>query len=462
MTSDEREKRLRADFYRRTVIENPWIPVSPFPRQQAFLSETATECLYGGAAGGGKSVGILAAALQLANEPGYSALLLRRTFRDLNQPKALIPLSHEWLRGTRARWDSRAFRWYLPNDVTIGFGYLDNANDIYQYQGAAYQFIGFDELTQFLEGQYTYLFSRLRKAAGMNVLLRMRATSNPGGVGHEWVRQRFIEEGRPFVPARLENNPGLDRESYEAQLRRLDPVTQAQLRNGDWAIQPEGNLFKREWFADKVDDNPPRHFVKVVRFWDLAATEERPGTDPDFTAGVLMGVDDRGTFWVLDVQEFRASPAEVESRVSATARIDGADEVEVLIEQEPGASGKSLIDHYQRRVLPGHRVFAVRANGDKITRAQPFSAACQNGLVRLVRGSWVGRFIDRLTGFGLPGVHDDVTDAASGAHRGLTVGYRKWTEDDWRTVMTRTGPKKLTPREMLLQRVRGNGKPVKY
>src|SRR4051794_10199961 len=103
----------RAEWYRLTVIDNPWIPVEPTPRQQAFLSEYGEECLFGGAAGGGKSVGILAAALQGAQVPGYSALLLRRTFQDLTQPKALIPLSHQWLQGTAAKWDARSFRWHL-------------------------------------------------------------------------------------------------------------------------------------------------------------------------------------------------------------------------------------------------------------------------------------------------------------------------------------------------------------
>lgn len=409
------------------------------------------ECLFGGAAGGGKSVGILAAALQFVTEPGYSALLLRRTFQDLNQPKALIPLSHQWLQGTKARWDNKSYRWHFPNDATLSFGYLDTALDMYRYQGAEYQFVGFDELTQFLQDQYLYLFSRLRKPVGLNVPLRMRATSNPGGIGHDWVRQHFIIEGRPFVPAKLEHNPGLDRASYEAQLNRLDPVTRAQLRNGDWDVRPEGNLFKREWFKNRYVEHA-EEVKRRVRFWDLAATEpSHANPDPDYTAGVRMGQGTAGDFIVEDAQEFRASPAEVERRVAETAEADGRD-VEIFIEQEPGASGKSMIDHYARRVLPGYTVTGVRATGDKITRAKPFSAACQNGLVRIVRGLWNGMLLNRLTGFGLPGVHDDTTDAASGAHRALTGGYEQMTPADWNQVLSYDQAERENPRRTLLQR----------
>jgi predicted phage terminase large subunit-like protein len=422
----ESETRRRLDWYRITVIENPWIPVAPFPRQQVFLSEYGEECLFGGAAGGGKSIGILAAALQGALVPGYSALLLRRTFQDLNQPRALIPLSHEWLQGTKAKWDSRSFRWHLPGDVTLSFGYVDAATDVYRYQGAEYQFVGFDELTQFTEDQYLYLFSRLRKTQGMPIPLRMRATSNPGGVGHEWVRDRFLAGDRPFVPAKLEHNPALDRASYESQLARLDPVTRAQLRHGDWTVRPEGNLFKREWFDGQILGGPPP-CVRKVRYWDLASTEPAPGKDPDYTAGILMGADGAGGYVVLDCQEFRATPHNRNRVIAATADADGRD-VEVWVEQEPGSAGLNTIDQMARDVLPGYGVYPMRHTGDKLTRAKPFSAACERGLVKLVRGTWLGAFLDRLCGFGLPGVHDDVPDAASAAHEALAVRGGAWDE----------------------------------
>jgi predicted phage terminase large subunit-like protein len=336
---------------------------------------------------------------------------------------------------------------------------------------AEYTYVGYDELTQFTEDQYLYLFSRLRKPdSGMPMPLRMRATSNPGGVGHDWVKARFIDNGgRAFIPAKLEHNPHLDRPSYEAQLNRLDPVTRAQLRAGDWNIRPAGNLFRPEWFAERFLDNLPP-LRRTVRFWDLAATEEGAGKDPDYTAGVKVGETEAREFVVLDAQEFRASPADTERKVKTAAQADGTG-VEVHIEQEPGASGKSLIAHYQRDVLPGFAVYGVRSSGDKLTRFKPFSAACQNGLVWLPRGAaWVGHWLNRLAGFGLPGVHDDTGDSSAGAHRALTQDA-PWTPDGLRQAFPDDGSRgaerefseergdgggeRQTVREQLLARVRG-------
>ena len=98
---------------------------------------------------------------------------------------------------------------------------------------------------------YRFLFSRLRRLEGMPVPLRMRGASNPGGIGHGWVRQRFMVEQdahRAFVPARQLDNPYLDVVAYDHSLAQLDPVTRQRLRDGDWDIDEEGTLFQRQWF----------------------------------------------------------------------------------------------------------------------------------------------------------------------------------------------------------------------
>ncbi len=200
-----------AAVMRATILENPWIPHDPTPKQAEFLLMPDLEVLFGGSAGGGKSEALLMAALQYVDVPGYAAILFRRTYTDLALPGALMDRAHEWLQGTAAKWSEKNKTWTFPSGATLSFGYLENENDKYRYQSAEFQFIGFDELTQFTETQYLYLFSRLRRLEGSKIPLRMRAASNPGGVGHEWVKQRFIVGDKPFVPASLDDNPYIDR-----------------------------------------------------------------------------------------------------------------------------------------------------------------------------------------------------------------------------------------------------------
>lgn len=449
---DDRATILAADLIRRAVIDNPYIPVVPTPTQAMFLADPTLEVMFGGQAGGGKSAALLMAALMFADVPGYASLLLRRTYSDLSLPGALIPLSHEWLAQTPATWDGTAHAWHFPAGASLTFGYCDGPADQYRYQSSQFQLIGFDELTQFKPDPYRYLFSRLRKPEGMNVPLRMRSASNPGGVGHDWVKQRFIDGAdgltRRFIPSRLEDNPHLDREAYERSLEQLDPVTRAQLRHGDWNVRPEGNLFKRAWFKVVDAGAVPREQVRVVRRWDLAATAETAGTDPDWTAGVKMLRADDGRAYVLDVRRMRGTPREVETLVKRTAVMDGR-RVPIRFEQEPGSSGKALVDTYRRTVLEGYEVRGVKSTGDKVTRAGPWSAAVEAGDVALVRGAWNEEFIEEHCAF--PDVaHDDQVDAAAGAFDDLGSVERAWDADDFATVFgrpARTEP--LTPMEML-------------
>lgn len=249
-----------------------YIPHAPHLKQHAFLWLHCQEALFGGAAGGGKSDALLMGALQWCDTPGYAAILFRRTYADLSLPGAIMNRAKEWLTGTDARWNENDKTFKFPSGATLTFAYLQSSNDKYRYQGSAYQYIGFDEVTQFSEDDYRYLFSRLRRPnapmgdseeddvrqAGVRALaqvpLRMRAATNPGGEGHRWVKRRFLDKEpdtdlpedilsasqRIFVDSKLEDNPSLDLSEYEASLRQLDPITQAQLRHGDWDIRQPG------------------------------------------------------------------------------------------------------------------------------------------------------------------------------------------------------------------------------
>lgn len=378
------------------------------------------EAFYGGAAGGGKSEALLMAAAQYVEVPGYAALLLRRTFPDLNQPGAILDRSKSWWTG-KARWVEAQKAWHFPSGAVIKFGHLEHEKDKYDYQGAEYQFIGFDELTQFSEEMYTYLFSRLRRTTGLNVPLRMRAASNPGGYGHEWVKQRFIvegpEHGRVFLPAGLADNPSLGPE-YARMLDELDPITRAQLLEGNWDVSAGGASFKRGWFG--VIDGEPVEFERIVRAWDTASTAPTENKNADWTVGVKMGRTSDGIFWILDIVRFQGTPRDVESVIRQTALADGVD-VEIYMEQEPGASGKQVADHYLGRVLPEFYYQAIRATGKKAARAVPLSSQSQAGNVKIKRGLYLSTFFQEAEAFPY-GPHDDQIDAASLAFNQLAGG----------------------------------------
>jgi len=383
------------------------------------------EAFFGGAAGGGKSQTLLMAAAQYVEVPGYSALILRKTLPDLNQAGALIPRSHEWWLGTDAVWHENKKRWLFPSGATIRFGYLEKRSDLDNYMGSEYQYVGFDEATQFTLDLYRFLFSRLRKPTDLDVPLRVRAGSNPGGIGATWVKQRFLEPPAPgepkrfFVPSRLSDNPSIDYEEYKTSLDELDPITRAQLLEGDWEVGSSAGNFMRGWYD--IMDAHPTEWERLVRYWDTASTAPLPGQESkaDWTVGTLMGRMN-GIYWILDVNRFQGNAATVENAIYQQAVNDGQ-WVEIFMEQEPGASGKIMIEHYQFRVLQNYNFYGIRSTGPKPARAARFSAQSAARNVKLLRGNWIPRWLDEHESFPF-GEHDDQVDSAAGAFNVLTGG----------------------------------------
>jgi predicted phage terminase large subunit-like protein len=210
----------------------------------------------------------------------------------------------------------------------------------------------------------------------------------------------------------------------EVALARIKGTTQAYWFASLYQQRPaplEGGMFKKKWF-EIVKSCPTDCYC--LRYWDLAATED----GGDWTVGLKIGVR-AGVFYIIDVQRDRLSSKDSEALVKQTAQIDGG-EVPIEMEQEPGSSGKRVIDHFARIVLPGYAFEGVPSTGDKTVRAMAVMAAAERGDVKIVRGGWNSAFLDELAMFP-NGKHDDQVDALSGAYNGINLGaFRARSEDD--------------------------------
>ena len=174
----------------------------------------------------------------------------------------------------------------------------------------------------------------------------------------------------------------------------------------------DGKLTDPAWL-EIVDILPPLQDMPQGRIWDLAATAD----GGDYTAGGLMTYNkNTDTTYILNMVRKQMSSQSVESKVRQVALADGLDTT-IYIEQEPGASGKALVTHYENNVLPEFTVVAVTAGDGKLTRAQPFLAAAENGKVKLLKGSWNAKFIEEFKHFP-KGDHDDQIDT-------VAIGYQK-------------------------------------
>lgn len=373
-----------------------YVPHDPSPKQLAFLRLSCREALYGGSAGCGKSDALLMAALQGVHIPGYSAILFRRTYRDLALPGALMDRARQWWSNTDARWHDEDKTWNFPSGARIGFGYLDSLADLERYQSAEFQFIGLDEQSQFLGEQVTYLFSRLRrtKTFPRGFPLRLRGATNPGGVGHSFLVKRYgIPEGvsfgkgappivvrnddgtvrRVFLPAHATDNPGLDWDDYRKSLAELTPIRRKQLEEGQWVQDNSGLVYSTAVNAIYVDALPAGHTWEYVLAIDIGATN-------NCALAIIAIARDLPEVYVLSTSE----PENLNTPRDLATHIKQLNNVYrfTRIVGDHGALGKGYLEEMRKYfAIPIHNAQKT----DKRGYIELFNGAVANGMVRFVR-----------------------------------------------------------------------------
>lgn len=431
--------------------------------QTDFLCCEADIAIYGGQAGGGKSWALLAEALRNVDDPGYGAVIFRRTSPQITNEGGLWDESMKFYPDVGGTPKAHTLDWKFESGANIGFRHLQHAHDVLAWQGAQIAMIGFDELTHFDESQFWYMLSRNRSTCGVRPYVR--ATTNPvpeddpiGG----WVRRLiswwinpdtgfaitersgvirwFVRRGgeliwadsrqelleqftsdddsiQPksitFIPARLDDNPTLLRldPAYRANLLALPEVEKQRLADGNWNVKLQAGMFFKVGKIQIVDELPAN--LQFCRGWDLAATDG----GGDWTVGGKIGKDADGVFYIADVQRGQWESNYRDQIIAQTANLDGR--CRIRLPQDPGAAGKSEAGRMVR-MLAGHNVKALPVSGDKETRASGFASQVNGGNVRALRGPWLHGLLQRLDSFPTKGIPDDEIDALSDAFNELS------------------------------------------
>lgn len=451
--------------------------------QEMFLSTPADIAIFGGAAGGGKSYALLMEPIRHVGNKGFGGMVFRREATQITSPGGLWDTSRDLYYGLRGRPSTQPrHNWRFPSGASISMAHLKYDHDVQAWQGSQIPFLGWDELTHFSEYQFFYMLSRNRSASGVRPYVR--ATCNPDAgswvakliewwidqetgyaipersgviryfmrLGDEmvWgaspaeviaragnrvteemarmgVTSRDLVKSLTFIVSKLEDNPALlSRDpTYWANLMALPRVERERLLGGNWKIRAAAGLV---FPANRARIIPavPGDVRRWVRRWDLAATKpSETNKDPDATAGVLMGEMESGLRWVVaDVEHIRDEAHEVRKLIKATAEADRRKygRVTTVLPKDPAQAGKDQAATLVA-MLKGFHAVARPESGDKLTRAEPFSAQWQAGNVDLVEGRWNVPFIAELDGFaGLSKDKDDQVDAASGAFAYLNSG----------------------------------------
>lgn len=445
--------------------------VKPQPGPQtAFMATPANVCIYGGAAGGGKSFGLLMSALRYKNVPGFGCTIFRRNFNQIFSQGGLWDESMKIYQGIRGA-DPKFARgqWWFRNqngDIVskVTFAHIERDEDVHKWQGSQICEIGFDELTHFSEKTFFYMLSRNRSTCGVEPFIR--ATCNPDA--DSWVA-KFIEwwidpdTGYPipersgklrwfvrrdeilywantkqelwkqfdlktpeekaeprsvtFIMSKLEDNQELLKVNpgYMANLKAMSVIERERLLHGNWKIKAAvGLFFKRSQVGDYLSFVPD-DVIEWVRCWDLAATEKTENGDPAFTSGVLMGKRKNGRYIVADVVNKQMSASDVRQTIKHTAQQDIAKykRVKIRLPKDPGQAGKEQAESYIK-FLAGFNVVTVAETGSKEARAEPMAAQWQAGNFDVLTGAWNEEYLQQLENFP-DSKFKDMVDASANA-----------------------------------------------
>lgn len=434
-------------------------------KQEKFLACSADICIYGGAAGGGKSYALLLEPLRHIGNKQFAAVTFRRTNPQILSPGGLWPESFNIysLLGATPKLSPKPM-WVFPSGATITFSHLEMESTKYDWQGSQIPLIMFDELTHFSESVFFYMLSRNRSMCGVKPYIR--ATCNPDADSWVanfiswWIDQDsgypieercgkirwFIrrdekvywadrkqdlweqfnlttdeEKAEPrsvsFINSTLQDNKLLMQRdpSYLATLKALPTVERERLLYGNWKIKQAAGLYFKRTQVRNMLPCAPADVTSYVRAWDLAASPETEKGDPAYTAGVLMGKRADGSFVIIDVINKRLSASDVRALIKLTAEVDNAKygNVRVRLPQDPGQAGKDQAQSFVR-LLSGFSVRTEPVSGSKESRAEPVAAQWQAGNFDVVVGDWNESYFSQMESFPAS-KFKDMVDATSDA-----------------------------------------------